>query len=339
MMKRLQKHPLIITLLLSACGLIIPHSLAWAQADEPQTEQPQETSEPVDALPAASFSTQNKPELLAKELQAEQVTWLSVGEQPVLALYNAEISGDARGGVIVLPRHEHSIGTLTLLNNLQQTLVDNNWHALTVSMPPVKEAAKVKNTPPKKDIATQQEGDTTASEIEATPAPAIEENSATSTKKMETPIDYEKLAQQHIEAAVLFLNRKGIFNIVILGEGSGANRAISYINNITDPERKKQIRGLAMINAYNSIEGSANNITELVPKLQIPTLDIYFDDSNRFPADAKKRQRSSSSLPRGRYQQLKMPRMLSGWNDKEDRLSKRIRGWLDRSAAGFTIGI
>ncbi|MCR8922310.1 alpha/beta hydrolase family protein [Dasania sp. GY-MA-18] len=241
------------------------------------------------ATPAAraQFSS-NTPTLLAQDLPQEQVMWLEVAGQKILSLYSPDHSGEARGGVILLPRHEQTITRHNRLFNLQQTLADNRWHALMLTMPPL-------------------------------------------------TTDTAEQAQQTIAAAISFFNSKGIYNMVLLGEGSSANRLINYASQISDKTQLKQIRGLALVDAKNQI--NQQPITALLPKLKFPVLDIYFSGDRQAQLFAQQRLRSTKPLPRGQYQQVRMPRMGLRPQQDEDKLSKRIRGWLNKTAAGFSVGV
>ena len=248
-----------------------------------QTEQPSgdASSESAAAAPkfGSSFSTHSSKQLLAKGLPQDQITWLEVGGKKVLSLYHADYSGKARGGVILLANPNQAVTTSSPLYNLQLTLPDNRWHALTIN----------------------------------------------------TPINSDG---QLLASAIRFLNDKGIFNMVLLGEGASANLVAEYASKIDDKNLSKQIRGIAILNAYGT------GIEQQIGQLPFPILDIYFDDNPQHRLAARSRQLNSKGLRKGQFQQVRMPRVSYQQRaDSEGRLAKRIRGWLDKRAAGFSVGI
>ena len=271
--------------------LVFLSPLTWGQ-ENGDSETTDATSEETTA-PAkspsrfgSSFSTSNNTQLLAKGLPPEQVQWLNVGDDKALSLYSPDNSGQAKGGVILLPRNDQPINKRSELYNLQQTLSNHHWHALTVSMP----------------------------------------------SSLNKQLEQASLA--HIESAISYFNEQGIYNMVILGERSSAEFAAKYIQQLSDPNKKRQIRGLALVNANSSA------LNQTIPGLSLPILDIYFDDGLAIKQAAKQRKYSSQPLARGLYQQVRMPKLSQHSRQQgEDRLSKRVRGWLDKRAAGFSIGV
>ncbi|MGK0441720.1 MAG: hypothetical protein ACJA0N_001521 [Pseudohongiellaceae bacterium] len=289
------KPRILLFILVLACSLA--HSQDPGATKEMAKEVPVEPTEEATDKTATtpprskfgnSFSTINDPQLLSKDLPSEQILWLDIAGKKVLSLYSPDHSGRAKGGVILLPRHDQPITIHNRLFNLQQTLADNSWHALTIVMPSFTDA----------------------------------ENEA-------------NLAQQYIDAAIQFLNDKGIYNMVLLGEGINAHRMLQFANQLTTQKKAKQIRGLAIVNPVNS--GIKPTIEALIPKLPFSILDIYFDEGLETKRNAKLRLRNSRSMPAKQYQQIRMLRLAN--NQKENRLTKRVRGWLDKTAAGFSVGV
>ena len=148
-------------------------------------------------------------------------------------------------------------------------------------------------------------------------------------------------AQQHIAAGIQQLNQQGIFNIALVGQGSGATHAMAYVNQLPEPAAGKlqQIRGIAMVNSKNSLPGYSQPITDAIKGLIIPALDLYVHNDFRRHRAAKQRLEASRQLPQGLYQQLRLPLSTPYADEREERLSKRVRGWLDRHASGFAVNM
>ena len=152
----------------------------------------------------------------------------------------------------------------------------------------------------------------------------------------------DKSSQQLIDAAVLYLNQQGVFNIAILGEGVGAAQALHYAANLPpiNPEQELnyQIRALLMINANNRIPNSDINILKQLSTITLPVLDAYSSSDYFEQQLAKDRKRSANRLMKGKkYQQIRLPQTNGSKQGLDNRISKRIRGWLDNNVAGFMV--
>jgi hypothetical protein len=151
--------------------------------------------------------------------------------------------------------------------------------------------------------------------------------------------DLKELAQQYIQSGIEYLNSQGVFNIVLLGEGTGATHAMEYVHNLpTDnPNNFQQVRGLAMINPRNTIAGTDLVLSDNLKGLKVPVLDIFLDIDYRDQREAKQRQQASRQLPAWQYVQIQLPRVGPNWQQQDNRLTKRVRGWLNKTAAGLTV--
>ncbi len=142
--------------------------------------------------------------------------------------------------------------------------------------------------------------------------------------------------QQLIVAGINHLNQQGVFNIAILGEGAGAMRALQCISTLTD-EQLKQIRALLMLNANNTLPGSKGNILELLGQVKLPVLDAYQSGDYQEQQQASKRKKAARRLQNRNYQQVRLPQVSGYQQSQHHNLTKRIRGWLDKNAAGFMV--
>lgn len=312
-----------------------------------QDEDEQTNPENNDAPSAAQ-------QLLADQLPQNEVNWLSVGGSRALSIYNPDISGTAKGGVITLPGMNRPPTSSYIYNALRKNLSKNQWHSLIVLLPnpdsataPMSssgEEAEIIDTSPTEDFATDEEA-TAAANAEATIETTNGQTLSTRTKPKVRPQvvlgGAEEQAQQTIQAAIDFYNKEGIFNIVIIGEGINALRAAHFIASMPEAIKAQgeinQIRGLAMINPRNTIYGSDLSLPMELSYFKVPIMDIYFGTDFRDERESKARAAVSRGLPGGLYTQIKLPITGNNWQQREDRLTKRLRGWMDRRAAGFEI--
>lgn len=229
---------------------------------------------------------------LAENLPADEVRWLETGNKKVLALYNKDNSGNARGGVILIPGEDGNPASPQLLDPLRHHLAENRWHALTIAMPAV--------------------------------------------DKTETSTEKEQLAQQTLQAAFSFMNQHGVFNLAIVAEGASAVRASYFVKQLNQGA-KQSVRALVIINARNRLTGNDADLDQMIPSLELPLLDIFGVSDSRVVNDAAERHRSIGSQPASRYRQVKLPLSTGYSTAEQDRLNKRIRGWLQTNASGVEV--
>jgi hypothetical protein len=322
-----------------ACGLLLGCSHPLLAQDE-------------DTPPPQRQASLQPPTLSLPEIPANEICWLTVDEQQVFSLYKKDLSGTAKGGVIILPGLNKDPFSPDIINGLRTTLAENEWHSLAVRMPAnnadrmltpgTNRSAEQEALEPNEDFATDEEATAAANaevtlEFEASGA----NNNSSAGRPMQPLSPTEQHAQQIIAAAIQYFNNDGIFNLVLIGEGISAVHAAHYLANMPAVDKKKggfdQIRAFAMINARNRIDGSELNLAEELAEIDMPMIDLYFGLDYRDGREAKARKKVSRGFAKGQYMQLKLPLIDTNWQNEDDWLTKRIRGWLDRRAAGFEV--
>jgi len=309
-------------------------------------EEDEETSTTKTMGPSA------QQQLLADQLKASEVNWLNVNGMQTLSIYNPDISGTAKGGVITLPGINRPPTSSYIYNALRKNLSQNQWHSLTVLLPNPGQLKQSNSTEEEQDdsdntdedFATDEEATAAANaeaSIETTSGRTLNSRVKQKVRPQLVLTEIEEQAQQTLKAALDFYNSEGIFNIVIIGEGINALRAAHFISTMPEAIKSQgeinQIRGLAMINPRNTIPGSDLSLPMELSYFSIPVLDIYFGTDFRDERESKARLAMSRGLSTKLYSQLKLPLTGNNWEQREDRLTKRIRGWMDRRAAGFEI--
>lgn len=152
-----------------------------------------------------------------------------------------------------------------------------------------------------------------------------------------SPLDAGAI-QQDIAAGVAYLNSQGVFNIAILGDGQGAVYALQYVASLPPPEKGQfeQIRALVMLNADNMAEGTTGDPMAVLAHVRLPVLDAWY--ANDFSEQQKaKHRRSLTAGTSALYQQARIPYATVQSSEHENRVTKRIRGWLDKNIAGFMV--
>ena len=147
-----------------------------------------------------------------------------------------------------------------------------------------------------------------------------------------THLDYVPLMDEvpaRIQAAVDFLKSKGIQNIVIVAHSLGNTMTHQYLVNNPD----SAVRAYVAISASYYPEHDRINVLKTFPKITLPILDIYGgQDLDNVVNFARKRKQATSKNTN--YTQVKIEGANHFFNQMDDTLVNRIRGWLSKNAAG-----
>ena len=258
--------------------------------------------------------------LLSKQVNQESLVWLEAGGEKFIGLWEPDTSGSPLGAVLMLHGEGQTADWPNSLNSLRLNLTDHGWATLSISLP---------NTAPAN-----------------IPARSSEANTDVQTSKTGNASRTKNTVNPRIDAATKFLNTKGQYNIVLLGQGSGAFRAASYL--APDSQTKKtaaqrSARALVMINARNISTESSTPLTDLLINRQLPVLDIFYGDHFLDEPEAAARLKAAKKNRLLYYQQYKMmaPTNLydidSTDDRSENRLTRRVRGFLNKHAKGVEI--
>ena len=140
-----------------------------------------------------------------------------------------------------------------------------------------------------------------------------------------------------INAAVAFLKAKGIQNISIVAHSLGASMAAHYLANKPD----NAVRAFVAIGASgrHTTEDKVDYINS-VKTIKIPVLDIYGSvdldtvlNSTKEKADAARKGGNKN------YTQVEIPGANHFFDNKNEVLIKRVRGWLSKNASGVEIKV
>jgi len=135
-----------------------------------------------------------------------------------------------------------------------------------------------------------------------------------------------------IKAAVAFLKSKGIQNIVIIGHSLGSSMAAYYMANKPDAA----IRAFVAVGVSGNMhkKDKVGYLTSL-KTIKVPVLDIYGSiDLAQVLESEKLKAQVARKAGNKNYTQLKISGANHFFDNKDDVLIKRVRGWLAKNAHG-----
>ncbi len=148
------------------------------------------------------------------------------------------------------------------------------------------------------------------------PAVALEASDKSYTELLER-------ATASILSAQGYLQDAGARRIVLIGYGLGARMAVDWLSKTPQPS----IKALVLISMADGSLNSGIDSNQDLLNITIPILDIYaeHDSSNILQAAAERYRNRVRLAP---YRQLEIHSANQYYNQQNDELIKRIRGWL-----------
>jgi hypothetical protein len=332
-----------------------PEDTSQAESAKEAVAEPKEPEEP----PLYQSREQRDMTLLSKRLDPSSLVWQEVEGRQFLSLYEQELTGDAVGAVLILNAEGQHSSWPTTVERIRSSLPEYGWNTLSSELPapdglsipertlpvrPLSPATTTEGADEQTDPADKaQEADkqepqsVDASDADTGAAGAV---APADTEAPEPPkITAEEMAHLRIRSAFEYLHERGQFNVAVIGAGVGAVRAACYSRDL--PQRvagqPRLIRAMVFINARNQIEGTDMNLTDCLQDPELPVLDVYLGDTRRDQLEANRRLKHSRRLKMRNYQQLRLPQMASNTMLGENRLARRVRGFLEHNAKGIKI--
>jgi hypothetical protein len=290
--------------------------LAAHSQDDPNSEQsdsaaPMPSASTPSPRPAPDIDAQKRA-LLREQYPQEDLRKLDsdTGES-FNALWRKDQTGDAFGAVLIVPDNGQTANWPHTIDVLRLDLPNHGWSTLSIDLVEKKPRVFSKN---------REQADTNDD--------AIYQNN---------------LAR--MQAALTFLNSEGQYNIVAVGYGESAVRLIDFMTTLSPsspamPGNSKKtgpVRALVLINARNTIDDIQDTAFDKLVWRDVPVLDVFFGTHFRDPFEISNRRKAAKKNRLSTYYQLKLLEPSSTVFAGENRLSRRIRGFLNNNAKGVEI--
>ncbi|AJQ94268.1 DUF3530 family protein [Gynuella sunshinyii] len=244
-----------------------------------------------------------------QSIVADQLVDISMSSGNITALFIEQRTASPQGAILIIPDTEQSPMSPELLEQVRNYLPDVGWSTLAIPLP----------DPASLPIPARQ----------LSPAPQPFNYNPDQTEQM-----YER-----IRAGIDFLQQRNIFNLVLIGFGSGADWSAAYMSEQLTQENNEGY-GLIMVNPQTPRNIPVPDLPRNLSTLTIPVLDIYFDQAQADTVRAKQRKaavaraESKRNKPINAYLQILHPTAASRFADGPDRLTRSIWGWLKTNLGG-----
>lgn len=329
-----------------------------AEAVDEQTDTPAtKPVRPASALPRSKSprDDQNHMQLLASYLPQEGLIWVEHYPEPYLAYWQEDRSGKPKGALLILHSEGASPVWQTTTRPLHESLPDYGWATFALALPdpgakaiPARTFA-VKTLPvvpnPEQAVTESEETETQAPEKQVSEAPVPSPPTTNLVTQPENQPSVDQIIESRLESALRFLHDQGQFNIVIVGSGANAIYAQKFIDKITPKienpqllgQLEKPIRALVLLNSRSVLPNSKDEFTEWFNDPKLPVLDIYFKQDPRNKQAASKRKRLAKRRGLIAYTQVALHEFSGERSWNENRLSRRIRSFIEKNASGVEV--
>ncbi len=289
-------------------------------------------------------------ELLSEEIDDGNLNWLDSASGKFMGLWQRDKSDTTYGAILILHGDGQSAEWPHSVKALRKNLSLHGWATLAIALPNT-DKPEIPPRPAIKPEMKTAESDSKPPEAKNmdTPPPEKVQDSEPSDSIMaesKQTKSAEEISKDRLESSINFLKEKGQYNIVIVGHGNSAIRAAKYIYDITSEagasqakmgKMQRPIRALIFIEARNHVTPNNKSLTTYLNDPNLPILDIYFGDHFLDHMETRKRKVLAREKNIKHYYQLKVLRPSDSTLDNENRLTRRVRGFLNKHAKGVEI--
>ena len=354
--------------------LILFSTLSFGQSEtredsdaiaEPQAADSDKQT-PIVSRQNAESIYENQRRLLEQQYPKDDILQLSANGEKFIGLWEENKSGSSVGTVLLLHGEGQTANWPHTIDTLRADLTHHGWSTLSISLSDPIIAPHPKRTLIVETPAAEQADSTAAATTEnnadtqtdGDQTEIADENKTTSPISAEpkySPKELEFRMQNRIKSAISHLNDEGQFNIVVASYGVSAQRAAKYIQSLPEnttgnkqgkgaPARGAQqadrtVRALIFVNARNSLNETQTSLVDLLNMGEMPILDLYSDIHFLDQTESKIRLKTARDNGMKQYVQVKFLPPTTHVFEDENRVTRRIRGFLSKHAKGVEIGV
>ncbi len=326
-------------------------------------EMPQKQAPTLRYNPSGAQLESRQQKHILNSLPA-QTSWLDTQAGKFAIVWSPDTTGKPFGAVLLLHDAGQTLHWPSSLKNMHENLPDFGWSILSLALPNPRPASVPQKSVPEPATQTpiseeeqtgaQKEKDekydaklekdivhSEKEEPQSEKPVAAPEDAETQTP--EEPAGVEPITQERIAAAIDYLHQQGQYNIVLIGEGLGAARAVKFLSKTLTKSSpagaERAFRALVLINPKHSIpEFDDFALTNHFYFGEMPTLDISFEPSRDASFLIKSRKKSASKARVSTYIQRRILSPIAPPDTQENRLTRMIRGFLQNHAKGVEVG-
>ncbi len=330
-----------LLLLLSALLLYSVNSFAQPAPIAPAATPPAAGgAAPAGAAPTGAAQTGDTGRVgdhdttLADELPPDQILWLTADKDKFLARYQPDLTGLARGAVIIL----HDSGQHPSWPFTAAALIDNlplhGWNTLSIELPvPAQDATPAPTATG--SVAAPTPAPTPAAAPANPASPPAAGSPTAGSPAAGSPIAIEPQAQARIAAALTYFTEQKQTTVALIGFGSGAYRAAEFVRALAAANPTKTtapIVLLALVAPVNRLAQSTSDLPKLLPETELTTLDLILSNEPQARLDATLRARAVLHQRKRIYEQVELPPNNPDLNPAQNTMVKRVRGFLQKQS-------
>jgi len=275
-------------------------------------QEPAEMSEQPSATPEVVISQDKKRDLaLEKQIIQGQAKWLTDGKDDFLAIYNANETASAIGGLLIVTAPSETVLTSGVIKTSRDYFPSVDWHVLAIhpvdldfSVPMYRTDLTATDTK-EAGAGTENNAEKTIPDTDTWYKQQAENNRAQLLKRL-LPAEKELLTKAE--------------RYVLVARSVSAELAL-------DAVIKQNIKpmGIILLNIDHPVAGQEKAIAEQLAKIDLPILDIY-DTKSRAKAEKRKR-----IIRKPYYSQKQIPAMDGSFRGAETLVTKSMRAWLQKN--------
>ena len=241
--------------------------------------------------------------------QGTETHFLDAGGEKTLALFKQDTTGTPAGALLIIHDLGHNPDWPGPIRRLRRQLPNYGWSTLSIQA----DHNKAPRTP-----------NTMTAKADATPA---EQNAQANKMRLEKS---RKALGLRIRSAFKFLNRQGLYNIVVVAQGTHARFAVTILKDVPT----SSIAGFITLNITHDNDQRLEEIATQMSKITAPILDLVPELGHQHEFARFRITKTNQNLKKN-YQQYTIPSANHAFAGAEDFLVKRIRGWLKTNAGGM----